>query len=104
MLSTWRTATTESIPNILCYYSNDTSQIQLIQLTDEKNASWKKIIFPRQKILFEGIPEAQLEIYTGRSGNPKCIELISCQSLQVNQVQTKRTAVKNILLSEEKPA
>lgn len=66
----------------LCFYTNMTSQVQIIKITNIPNYSWKKAVFPGQQLIFEGITSACLEIYTSdRPAIPS--EIISCQQLQI---------------------
>lgn len=43
---------------ILCFYGNASNKIQILRL----NNYWKKIVFPGEKLFFEGIASAELEI------------------------------------------
>ncbi|MDJ0531718.1 MAG: DUF1830 domain-containing protein [Xenococcaceae cyanobacterium MO_207.B15] len=104
MSSNWQAATTEPISEMLCYYTNSTSKMQLIRVTKSQNLDLEKIVFPQQRLLFEAIPEGQLEIYSDRAGKQSLVEVISCQSLQVNQVQHKPTVVETLPLYREKSA
>ena len=47
---------------ILCSYINITSRIQVIRITNVPKLQFEKVIFPGQRLLFESIPEAKLEI------------------------------------------
>lgn len=75
-------ATTESI-SYLCYYTNSTPELQILRVTNSKNFNLEKIIFPRQRILFEAIPEGQLEIYTKKAGKREIAQIIPCRYLRV---------------------
>ncbi|WP_041620448.1 DUF1830 domain-containing protein [Stanieria cyanosphaera] len=85
---------------MLCYYINPTNKIQLIRVIKDRHlnqrsdaaaqmnsvviSDFEKIIFPQQRILFEAMPEAQLEIYYSQGKNPKIAQTIPCQNLKVN--------------------
>ena len=66
---------------ILCSYINLTSRIQVIRITNAPKLQFERVIFPGQRLLFEAVPEAKLEVQLS--------ELISksipCQQLQVTQ-------------------
>lgn len=66
---------------ILCSYINVTRRIQVIRLTNAPKRQFEKVIFPGQRLLFEAVSGAKLEIQLS--------ELISksipCQQLQVTK-------------------
>ncbi len=104
MLSNLQAPTTKSISKMLCYYTNSTRKMQIIRVTNSGKSDLEKIVFPRQRILFEAIPEAQLEIYTSLAGEQKIAQIIPCQKLQVEEVWQKPTFVETIGLQKNKSA
>ena len=74
---------TAQVAGMLCYYANNTKRNQLIRVTSEGNITLEKIVFPRQRFLFEAMPESQLEIYYSQGENPKVAQIIPCQNLKV---------------------
>ena len=44
----------------------------------------EKIVFPQQRILFEAMSEAQLEIYNSRSPKLRIAKIIPCRDLEIN--------------------
>ncbi len=96
MLSTWQQNIAKPISKILCYYTNSTSKMQILRVNISNNLDFEKIVFPRQRILFETIPEGQLEVYTSQVGKPKIAQIIPCQNLQVD--------FENMSLDEQKSA
>jgi hypothetical protein len=79
MSSNWQ----QAIAKILCYYTNSTDKIQVIRATNSDYFNFQKIVFPRQRILFETTSEGQLEIYTEELKKEKIARIIPCQNLQV---------------------
>jgi len=82
--------TSASLPDglterILCYYVNVTNRLQMAQIKNIPGLRFERLIFPRQRLLFEAIPEAMLEIYTQITANSTPTERISCFRLQVNR-------------------
>ncbi len=75
---------TARLSTMLCYYINSTNKIQLIRVIKDRCLSLEKIVFPQQRILFEAMPEGQLEIYYSQGKNPKIAQTIPCQNLKVN--------------------
>ena len=47
---------------ILCYYMNPTKQIQIARIVDIPNWFFERVIFPKQRLCFEAIATAHLEI------------------------------------------
>lgn len=98
---------------ILCYYTNISSQMQLLRLSYpttqdlrqhddllEENSLLnpeiskldittqglgQRVIFPGQRILFHALPDAILKIYIGKVGGEKFIDQIQCHHLRVYQ-------------------
>lgn len=66
---------------ILCYYENATSQVQVARIANIPNWLFERVIFPRQRLLFEALPEALLEVRTSTSTS--LLDQIPCLRLQV---------------------
>lgn len=67
---------------ILCCYVNTTSKIQIARI--ENIANWlERVVFPGQRLLFEALPNAQLEIYTGMIATAILLDKIQCECLRV---------------------
>lgn len=104
MSSNWQATTTKPITTILCYYTNSSSKMQLIRVTDSRNLNLEKIVFPQQRILFETIYEGQLEIYTSQAGTARLVQIIPCQNLQVNPIRERLTVAENISVQKNQSA
>lgn len=70
---------------ILCHYANNTSQIQIARIANIANWYFERVIFPKQRFLFEALPEAELEIYTYSSPTTLLTARLQCESLEVNR-------------------
>lgn len=68
---------------ILCTYKNVTSKIQVVRIVNISDWYFEKIVFPGEQILFETLPEAELEIYSGTEWGAKLTEKIDCSRLKV---------------------
>jgi len=68
---------------ILCYYKNTTSQIQIARILNITNWYFERVVFPGEQLLFEAIPEAELEIHTGKAADRISADKIICDRLQV---------------------
>ena len=50
---------------LLCCYVNATSKIQIARVSNVPNWYFERVVFPGQRLLFEAVPTALLEIHTG---------------------------------------
>lgn len=80
--------TSTSLPDrwsqrILCYYENVSSQVQIARIANIPNGVFERVIFPRERLLFETLPEALLEVRTSTSA--LLLDQIPCLSLQVRE-------------------
>ena len=69
---------------ILCYYKNTTNQIQIARILNITNWYFEKVVFPGEQLLFEAVPEAELEIHTTTQVGATLSEKILCSRLQVH--------------------
>lgn len=76
---------TEYSDRILCGYVNPTSQIQVTRITNISHWHFERVVFPGEHLLFESVPDAQLEIHTSRHASTILADKIQCVRLQVNQ-------------------
>ena len=67
----------------LCCYMNVTSQIQIARITNVANWYFERVVFPGQRLLFEALPEAHLEIHTGMMASSILSDTIPCSGLSV---------------------
>lgn len=70
---------------ILCCYVNATSQIQIARISNIPNWYFERVVFPGQRLLFEALPDALLEIHTGNMASAIISDNISCRRLQIDQ-------------------
>jgi Domain of unknown function (DUF1830) len=68
---------------ILCYYANLTHKIQVVRIENIPNWYFEKVVFPGQRMMFEALPEAVLEIHTGAVASSILSDKISCYVLRV---------------------
>jgi hypothetical protein len=50
--------------HILCSYKNITPTAQITRITNIPHWYFERVVFPRELMLFEALPEAVLEIYS----------------------------------------
>ncbi|ERT07911.1 hypothetical protein M595_2105 [Lyngbya aestuarii BL J] len=70
---------------ILCCYVNATSQIQIARISNIANWYFERVVFPGQRLLFEALSEALLEIHTGSMASAILSDRIPCTRLQIDQ-------------------
>lgn len=69
---------------ILCFYKNTTSQIQIAQIPNTvANLRLEQVVFPGEEILFEANTDAELQIDTNTETGVIKTNQIPCISLQV---------------------
>ncbi len=74
----------DSSDPVLCCYVNATSQIQIARITNIPNWYFERVVFPGQRLIFEALPDALLEIHTGMMASAILSDTISCSSLAVS--------------------
>jgi hypothetical protein len=67
----------------LCCYVNATSKIQVVRVTNIPNWYFERVVFPGQRLIFEAVPEALLEIHTGMMASAILSDTIPCDRLRV---------------------
>lgn len=73
-------------PNhILCCYVNATSKIQIARVTNVSNWYFERVVFPGQRLIFEALPEALLEIHTGMMASAILSDTIPCDRLTIGR-------------------
>lgn len=69
---------------MLCGYVNGTSRIQIARITNIVDWYFERVVFPGERLFFEAIPEALLEIYTGEFTGAVLADEVSCIHLSVS--------------------
>jgi Domain of unknown function (DUF1830) len=70
---------------ICCCYINGTGKIQVARVTNIPNWYFERVVFPGQRLLFESMPEGQLEIHTGMMASAILSDTIPCTRLQISE-------------------
>ncbi len=68
----------------LCCYVNATNQIQIARITNIANWYFERVVFPGQRLMFEALPEAHLEIHTGMMASSILSDTIPCAGLLIS--------------------
>jgi len=69
---------------MLCCYVNASSKMQVVRITNIHNWYFERVVFPGQRLMFEAVPEAQLEIHTGMMASAILSDTIPCHRLTVD--------------------
>lgn len=68
---------------LVCCYVNATNQIQVARITNISNWYFERVVFPGQRLIFEALPDALLEIHTGMMASAILSDTIPCLSLAI---------------------
>ena len=80
----------DPVPNddnkaLLCCYVNATSQIQVARITNVEDWYFERVVFPGQRLMFEALPQAILEIHTGMMASAILSDTIPCYRLAMQE-------------------
>ncbi|MFB2919979.1 DUF1830 domain-containing protein [Aerosakkonema funiforme] len=75
----------ENTDRILCFHINESSQIQIIRLKNIPQLKYERVIFPGERLFFEAVPNAVLEIYSCKDGQKNLSSVQLCDRIRVNQ-------------------
>ena len=74
---------------VLCCYTNTSRELKLARIVNISNWYFERVVFPGEKLLFEALPEAELEIYAGVVSTIVPAEVVSCDRLTMKARQEK---------------
>ena len=78
---------------VLCCYVNQSDRIQVARITNIPNWYFERVVFPQQRLVFEAVPQALLEIHCGMMASAILSDTIPCERLCVNNLESlKRNA------------
>lgn len=69
--------------HILCCYVNATSKIQVARITNIPGWYFERVVFPGQRLIFEAVPDAMLEIHCGMMASAILSDTIPCDRLLI---------------------
>lgn len=81
----------DSRERLLCCYVNATSHIQIARVTNIPNWYFERVVFPGQRLVFEAVAEALLEIHTGMMASAILSDTIPCDRLCVDETEDYST-------------
>ncbi len=68
---------------ILCCYVNQTNKIQIVRITNIANWYFERVVFPGQRLVFEALLNALLEIHSGMMASAVLADTIPCDRLRI---------------------
>ena len=84
LLSLLGTDSPKAPVQILCYYINDTSTMQIIRAMSGVKCQFERIVFSGERILFKASPESYLEVYSSLISGTK-FSKIDCKLLHIHE-------------------
>ncbi len=72
---------------ITCSYINATNSVQVVRITNIENWYFERVVFPGQRLLFEAVPGAKLEIHTGMMASSILTDIIPCEKMRVRETE-----------------
>jgi hypothetical protein len=66
---------------LLCCYVNATSQIQVARITNVDDWYFERVVFPGQRLVFEALSHAILEVHSGMMASAILSDTIPCSRL-----------------------
>jgi len=69
---------------LLCCYVNATSHIQIARITNIPNWYFERVVFPGQRLVFEGLGGALVEIHSGMMASSILSDTIPCERLAID--------------------
>ncbi|MGL5060319.1 MAG: DUF1830 domain-containing protein [Microcoleus sp.] len=70
---------------MVCCYVNATNQIQIARIANIPNWYFERVVFPGQRLVFEAMSAAVLEIHTGMMASAILSDKIPCDRLQISE-------------------
>lgn len=86
----------DSSDRILCCYVNATSKIQIARITNIANWYFERVVFPGQRLMFEAVPEAQLEIHSGMMASAILSDRIPCDRLCIEENDSDPEVIESV--------
>ncbi|NEP57672.1 MAG: DUF1830 domain-containing protein [Symploca sp. SIO2G7] len=74
--------------SFLCYYANQSSRIQIIRITNIPSFYLERVVFPGQRLVFEAVNNAKLEVHTSDKVTTIITDIIPCEQLICNDRKT----------------
>ena len=66
---------------LVCTYQNKTDSWQIVKITNIPELYLEKVVLPRQTIIFEASPKAQLKVFSTQGVTTVLQDIITCKKL-----------------------
>ena len=76
---------------ILCCYTNVNRHVEIMRIKNISGLHLERVIFPGERLMFEAVPEAQLEIQS----NQTLSVVVPCHQLSVTETGTLNQLIKS---------
>jgi hypothetical protein len=73
----------EESEKVLCYYLNNSSELEVVRISNITGWYFERVAFPGQRLMFEAPVQGCLEIYTGSGATVMLEDHVACKDLQV---------------------
>ncbi|MGB3615628.1 MAG: DUF1830 domain-containing protein [Elainellaceae cyanobacterium] len=70
---------------ILCYYVNHSSELQVLRIQGPANFYFEKVVFAQERLLFDAPRTATLEVFTQAKAADLALQKTPCHRLQVRE-------------------
>jgi len=94
--------------SVLCCYVNATNQIQVVRITNIANWYFERVVFPGQRLVFEALLDAMLEIHTGMMASAILSDTIPCDRLSLGdsdeeeeEIESEAVATTAVAMKED---
>ena len=71
-------------PELCCCYTNVSSKIQVVRITNIANWYFERVVFPGQRLMFEAPLGALLEVHCGMMASSILSDTIPCERLSLH--------------------
>ena len=78
---------------ILCCYVNNDRNIKVVRIINIAGWYFERVVFPGDRLLFESVSQAQLEVYAMIFSTVALVEITACDRLAVKDPQTDQKCI-----------
>ncbi|NJN86027.1 MAG: DUF1830 domain-containing protein [Leptolyngbyaceae cyanobacterium SL_7_1] len=87
--------------HVLCCYVNATSKIQIVRISNVANWYFERVVFPGQRLIFESLSEALLEIHSGMMASSILSDTIPCDRLRLEVELENSLELDSLILDDD---
>lgn len=83
----------EYVDRILCCYVNHDRHLKVARIINIADWYFERVVFPGERLLFESVSQAHLEIYAMMLSTVALVEITACDRLAVTEPQTNQKRI-----------